>query len=113
MFEIFLFAYSRELFEECSLKVNELNKAGIIKFEFVGQPQIMEVHVFRTNNYTGSPQESEEMRPKWFPNDQIPFSDMWPDDELWFPMLLNGEKFEGYFKFEGHDKILDYTLKKV
>ena len=54
-----------------------------------------------------------EMRPQWFQTDQIPFADMWPDDDLWFPMLLNNEKFEGYFKFEGHDKILDYTLKKL
>jgi 8-oxo-dGTP diphosphatase/2-hydroxy-dATP diphosphatase len=54
-----------------------------------------------------------EMRPQWFQTDQIPFPDMWPDDDFWFPMLLNNEKFEGYFKFEGHDKILDYTLKKL
>lgn len=54
-----------------------------------------------------------EMRPQWFHTDQIPFNDMWPDDKLWFPMLLNGESFEGYFKFEGHNKILDYTLQKV
>lgn len=53
------------------------------------------------------------MMPQWFATDQIPFADMWPDDELWFPMLINGDKFEGYFKFEGHNKILDYTLQKL
>ena len=53
------------------------------------------------------------MRPQWFEADQIPFDDMWPDDKLWFPMLLKGEKFEGYFKFEGHNKMLDYTLKCI
>lgn len=53
------------------------------------------------------------MRPQWFPTDQVPFPEMWPDDDLWFPMMLDGKKFEGYFKFEGHDKILDYTLKKL
>ena len=54
-----------------------------------------------------------EMMPQWFATDQIPFADMWPDDELWFPMLINGDKFEGYFKFEGHNKILDYTLQNL
>ncbi|CAB3978054.1 7,8-dihydro-8-oxoguanine triphosphatase [Paramuricea clavata] len=106
-------AAKRELFEECNLTAKNLGHVGILKFEFVGEPRIMEVHVFKTSSYEGSVQESEEMRPQWFQTDQIPFPDMWPDDDLWFPMLLNNEKFEGYFKFEGHDKILDYTLKKL
>ena len=28
-------------------------------FEFIGQPQLMEVHVFRTHQYTGTPVETE------------------------------------------------------
>lgn len=49
----------RELFEECSLKVKTLNEVGVLKFEFVGEPVVMEVHIFKTNSYIGSPQESE------------------------------------------------------
>ena len=54
---------------------------------------------------------SLEMRPKWFSLSEVPFSDMWPDDPLWFPLMLNGQKFSGYFKFKGHSEILDYTLQ--
>jgi hypothetical protein len=43
----------------------------------------------------------------------VPFDEMWPDDKYWFPMFLEGQKFSGYFLFEGHDKILKYTLDKV
>ena len=53
------------------------------------------------------------MRPHWFPHDAIPYKDMWPDDKLWIPWLLKGKKFKGYFKFEGHDNILDLRLDKV
>ena len=28
-------------------------------------------------------------------------------------MVLEGQKFSGYFQFEGHAKILKYTLDKV
>mgnify|MGYP002280288456 FL=1 len=38
---------------------------------------------------------------------------MWPDDELWFPLMLRGKSFSGYFKFEGMDTIVDYTLSEV
>ena len=53
------------------------------------------------------------MRPQWFEMTNIPFDEMWPDDKYWFPMFLEGQKFSGYFLFEGHDKILKYTLDKV
>ena len=49
----------RELFEECGLKVNELHQLAILKFEFVGEIQIMEVHVFKSTSYIGTPEESE------------------------------------------------------
>lgn len=54
-----------------------------------------------------------EMRPRWFQLDQIPFSDMWPDDSYWFPLLLQKKKFHGYFKFQDPDTILDYMLREV
>lgn len=53
------------------------------------------------------------MCPQWFQLDQIPFNNMWPDDSYWFPLLLQGKKFHGYFKFRGPDAILDYTLHEV
>ena len=45
--------------EECGLDVTNLDKVGVIMFEFTGQPQLMEVHVFRTKCYTGIPVETE------------------------------------------------------
>lgn len=52
-------AAKRETEEECGLVVSMLDKVGVIHFEFVGQPQILEVHVFRTEHYTGVPVETE------------------------------------------------------
>lgn len=109
--ETVLEAAKRELHEESGLMVNELQEAGTLRFEFIGETEIMEVHVFTTNKFEGTPTESEEMQPQWFPISEVPFDDMWPDDILWFPFLLKGQKFSGYFKFKGHSEILDYTLE--
>lgn len=103
----------RELQEESGLTVDALHKVGRIVFEFVGDPELMDVHIFHTDSIQGTPVESDEMRPQWFHLDQIPFGDMWPDDSYWFPLLLQKKKFQGYFKFQGHDTILDYTLREV
>ncbi|XP_036913835.1 7,8-dihydro-8-oxoguanine triphosphatase [Sturnira hondurensis] len=103
----------RELWEECGVTADVLHKAGHIVFEFQGEPEQMDVHIFRADSVQGTPAESDEMRPQWFPLDQIPFADMWPDDSYWFPLLLQKRKFHGYFKFQGQDTILDYQLREV
>ncbi|XP_008278592.1 oxidized purine nucleoside triphosphate hydrolase [Stegastes partitus] len=103
----------RELQEESGLTVDVLEKVGNIKFEFVGEVELLDVHVFRADAYNGEPTESEEMRPQWFECDKIPFSQMWPDDIMWFPLMLQKKKFVGYFKFQGHDVILSHKLEEV
>ncbi|XP_039348815.1 7,8-dihydro-8-oxoguanine triphosphatase isoform X1 [Mauremys reevesii] len=104
---------SGELLEESGLTVDNLQKMGQITFEFVGNSELMEVHVFRADTFHGEPTESDEMRPQWFQLDQVPFSHMWPDDVYWFPLLLQKKLFRGYFKFRGLDTILEYTLRQV
>ncbi|XP_057272763.1 oxidized purine nucleoside triphosphate hydrolase isoform X2 [Pezoporus wallicus] len=103
----------RELLEESGLTVNTLQKMGQITFEFVGNSELMEVHVFRADDFHGEPTESDEMRPQWFQLDEVPFSRMWADDIYWFPLVLQKKLFRGYFKFQGQDTILEHNLKEV
>lgn len=49
----------RELLEEASLTASYLEAVGVLTFEFVGEPDLMEVHVFKCQQYEGHPQESE------------------------------------------------------
>ena len=50
---------SRETLEECGLTITELDKVGVIVFEFVDDPQLLEVHVYRTEQYSGEVTETE------------------------------------------------------
>lgn len=83
----------------------------MIIFEFENDPQLLEVHVFRATKYTGTITESEEMRPQWWAVKEIPFALMWKDDQMWFPLMLEGKPFCAYFVFRDHDTILTYSLK--
>ncbi|XP_061850140.1 oxidized purine nucleoside triphosphate hydrolase isoform X2 [Colius striatus] len=102
-----------ELLEESGLTVDTLQKMGQITFEFVGNSELMDVHIFRADDFHGEPTESDEMRPQWFQLDEVPFHHMWADDIYWFPLLLQKKLFRGYFKFEGQNTILEHTLKEV
>jgi hypothetical protein len=46
-------------------------------------------------------------------NTPYQFLSLWPENKYWFSMVLEGQKFAGYFLFEGHDKILKYTLEHM
>lgn len=94
-------AAMRELWEEVGIKTDKLDKAGIMEFTFQSDPdKILEVHIFKINDFTGEPEESEEMKPQWFKFSEIPFHQMWSDDEQWFPFLLLGKLFKGKFHFD-------------
>ncbi|CAL8122314.1 unnamed protein product [Orchesella dallaii] len=103
----------REVKEECGLSVlpEDMEKFAIIHFEFVDDPVILEVHVFRCTKFSGAVEESEEMSPKWFPRNNVPHSQMWRDDEVWYPLYLSGTKFRAYFLFEGYTTILSYIIR--
>lgn len=51
--------FFRELHEESGLTVDTLEKIGNIKFEFVGETELLDVHVFRADSYNGQPTESD------------------------------------------------------
>ncbi|MFA5841818.1 MAG: 8-oxo-dGTP diphosphatase [Candidatus Paceibacterota bacterium] len=106
-------AARREVKEEAGIEVAGLEKAGIIEFEFQGNPETLEVHIFRSDNFYGNPTEGDEMKPRWFNIDSIPFENMWPDDVHWFPLFLGKKKFVGRFLFGKGDIILNKELKEV
>jgi len=99
----------RELFEESGITAKKLLEMGIINFEFTGKSGSIEVHFFLCDSWQGEPTESEEMIPKWFGSNEIPYGEMWPDDRYWMPLLLDGRKFSGRFVFE-NNKILSKSL---
>ncbi|KAG6455684.1 7,8-dihydro-8-oxoguanine triphosphatase [Manduca sexta] len=105
----------RELKEECclSVKTADLRNIGHLEFTFEDDPVMMDVRVFSTNMYEGVPKETEEMCPKWFDLDRIPFDDMWPDDKFWFPYMLKNKLFYAKFHYKGFDTILHYNIEEL
>ncbi len=106
-------AAKREVKEEAGVSVNGLTEVGLLEFEFKTNDEAFEVHVFRSESFSGEPVEGEEMKPEWFEIDKIPFENMWPDDKYWLPLLLAGKKFKGKFVFGQSDVILSQELTEV
>ena len=103
-------AATRELFEESGIKPTAMEKLGVLDFSWEGKPEILQVTVFKVKNFSGVPRETEEMKPRWFLVNEIPYQKMWPDDAYWFPLFLKNKKFQGKFIFNSRNQIIKHEL---
>lgn len=108
-------ALVRECQEEIKVTPLKFELVADITFDemHLGERELLGVSVFLCRQWSGLPTETEEMAPKWFGIDDIPYKDMWADDEFWLPRVLKGEKLVCRFTLDKDDKIADKQIKKV
>ena len=76
-------------------------------------PWRMYVHVYLCDQWEGTPIETEEMAPEWFPVAGIPYDSMWQDDKHWLPQVVNGASIMGRFTFDEADTMLTQDVRTV
>ena len=104
----------RETKEEIGVDIINPEKVGLFHFTFQNKPEWnQDVTLFLAKEWIGEPIESEEMDPKWFSFDKIPYENMWSDDMYWIPQVLQGKKLEADFLFGQGDKLLSHDIKIV
>jgi len=104
----------RETLEETMVMPKKLKRVAVLNFYFeIKSDWNQQVHVFTTNSWNGTPKETEEMAPKWFDIKKIPYEQMWDDDILWLPKVLNGKIVEGNFLFDENQKMLEHDVREI
>lgn len=110
-------AMIRETQEEINVTPLKYEKVGLIEFDeyYKGKKQNLVFHLYIVYDWEGIPCESDEMNPKWFHIDSIPYDKMFPDDKYWLPLILEGRKIRAYFEFDENWNLLSkniYDLNK-
>lgn len=104
----------RETKEEIDVDLINPEKVGLFHFIFPYKPEWnQDVSLFLAKEWEGEPKESEEMMPKWFLKNEIPYDKMWDDDKLWLPSVLNGKKLEANFIFKEGEIIEKHEIKII
>ena len=90
----------RETQEEIGITPVGISWAGELSFQF-RDGYSLHCTVYRAGEFRGELTETAEAKPFWHPVGEIPYERMWSDDEHWMPRLLAGERFRGWFEFDG------------
>ena len=98
----------REVREELLVTPTALEKGGELMFQFIDGYSI-HVHVFRASGLIGEPTETDEAAPLWCELGAIPYEEMWEDDRIWMPHLLDRRPFQGRFLFD-KERMLDWRI---
>ena len=104
----------RETKEEAGITILDPVKMGRLLFCFDSDEQNHLVYFFRATKFDGElRKETNEMISEWFNEKDIPYNEMWEDDQYWLPLFLDGKKFYGDFWFNSDYKIRDYKLNET
>ena len=108
-------AMLRETKEEIGVTPIQYEKVGVVSFdEFYKDEKVNLIfHLYMVTEWEGTPAESEEMQPKWFSIDSIPYNQMLPDDKYWLPLILEGKKIDAYFDFDEEWNLLSEDIKEL
>lgn len=90
----------REVQEELHIEVGELSWAAELQFLMSDYPDIL-CQVFIAHELNGEPTETREAKPVWYHLSEIPWAQMWADDQYWLPRALLGERVLGRFSLQG------------
>lgn len=94
----------RETYEELGVRALDADLRGELHFQFQDGFSL-HCAVFLARKFEGEARETDEAVPLWTPLDAIPYDKMWADDRYWLPLLLRGDKFAGFFEFDGEKLI--------
>lgn len=107
-------AMIRETQEEISVTPIEYEKIGIIRFvEYVKEELTTnDMHLYIATKWQEVPKESEEMQPKWFSINNLPWEEMFSDDKYWLPLVLKGKKLDAFFEYDKNWNLQKQEVKE-
>lgn len=105
-------AMIRETQEEIGVTPINFTKMAIVTFDewMNGERKLIVTNVYTATDYIGKIIETDEMKPKWFKLNEIPYNEMFEDDKIWLPEILKGNKLTAEFVYDKDFNMISYKM---
>ncbi len=101
----------REIEEEVGVRA--LDVAPLVELHFQDTDgSALLGYAFSARDCVGVPRETAEAAPFWCATSRIPYAQMWEDDVLWLPYLLDGTSVLGEFLMH-EERLLAHRLRPI
>ncbi len=101
----------RETWEESTVTPQVYERRGIVTY--YDHAITHECHVYVITAWEGTPIETEEMAPSWYPVADIPFDQMNREDSLWVSSVLANQKVTANFYYDEAGSLLRSEVELV
>lgn len=101
----------REIEEEVGVRALDVTPLAELRFQDTDGSSMLG-YAFKAGDCLGEPHETAEAAPFWCPLDAIPYTQMWEDDLLWLPYLLEGSAVSGEFLMHA-DRLIAHRLRST
>lgn len=99
-----LAAAVRETQEEIGVTPLHPRLRGDLRFRFRDGLRLRCL-IYLADDWVGEPCETPEAIPLWFSTGELPYAEMWEDDQHWLPLLLAGRHFRGTVEVDGEHTV--------
>ena len=101
----------REIEEEVGVRALDVTPLAELHFQDTDGSSLLG-YAFVAYGCDGEPHETEEAAPFWCPTRAIPYEQMWEDDLLWLPCLLDGAPVLGEFLMH-EERLIAHRLRPL
>ncbi len=107
-------ALEREILEEIRVQATNYQKVGSVVNLTPHHPSWnLRVVIYLITNFEGEPKKTEDIDPCWHPINRLPLNDMWPDNRITAPMVLDGKRIVGSFLYGADGLIAEQDLREL
>lgn len=102
----------REVAEEVGVRVQSLELRALLRYDDPAEGLAMEGFAFVSTEFHGAPARTAEADPFWCRIDEIPYDEMWENDRIWLPRVLQGERIRADFRY-CRNRLATHTIAPV
>lgn len=107
-------ALRREILEEIEVHVTDFQKVGHVICLSPHHPSWnLSVTYYLVTDFEGEPKKTEDIDPHWYSKDELPLRDMWPDNRLTVPLVLDGKRITGSFLYGDNGHVVEQDLREL
>lgn len=104
-------ALAREIKEEIGVSITKYEKVGEVTYMYPHKEKWNQsVDIYLITEWEGEPTETESIKPQWFHRDALPKEQMWKDNLITLPLILNGKKIRGIFLYGDDGEIVEQRI---